>query len=76
VSGRAQDAVGAVFQALLEAALRDAAAGAFEDEEEDEGKGNSPCLNFKRASSCLLHIKQAKRTQHILPTNCYHESEV
>ncbi|KAL0028613.1 hypothetical protein WJX79_005646 [Trebouxia sp. C0005] len=41
VSGRAHDAVGAVFQALLEAALRDAAAGAFEDEEEDEGKGGA-----------------------------------
>lgn len=39
MSGRAHDAVGAVFQALLEAALRDAAAGAFEDEEEDEGTG-------------------------------------
>ena len=39
VSGRAHDAVTAVFQALLEAALRDAAAGAFEDEEEDEGSG-------------------------------------
>ena len=31
--------MGAVFQALLEAALRDAAAGAFEDEQEDEGTG-------------------------------------
>ncbi|DBA87589.1 TPA: hypothetical protein ACH3X1_004612 [Trebouxia sp. C0004] len=41
VSGRAHAAVGAVFQALLEAALRDAAAGAFEDEEEDEGKGGA-----------------------------------
>jgi len=69
VSGRAQDAVGAVFQALLEAALRDAAAGAFEDEEEDEGKGNMPCLIFKCYSRCLLHIKQAKLTQHILLTN-------
>ena len=39
VSGRAGEAIGAVFQALLEAALRDAAAGAFEDEEEDEGTG-------------------------------------
>lgn len=33
------EAVGAVFQALLEAALRDAAAGAFEDEEDDQGSG-------------------------------------
>ena len=39
ISGRASEASGAVFQALLEAALRDAAAGAFEDEEEDEGTG-------------------------------------
>jgi len=39
VSDGANQAVGAVFQALLEAALRDAAAGAFEDEEEDEGTG-------------------------------------
>ena len=39
ISGRASEAIGAVFQALLEAALRDAAAGAFEDEEEDEGTG-------------------------------------
>jgi len=61
VSGRAHDAVGAVFQALLEAALRDAAAGAFEDEEEDEGKGDTSCLNIRWHSCCLLHIKQAKR---------------
>ena len=62
MSGRAHDAVGAVFQALLEAALRDAAAGAFEDEEEDEGKGHTPCLRRKCNSCCRLHIKQAKRT--------------
>lgn len=39
LSGRAAEAVGAVFQALLEAALRDAAAGALEDEEDDQGSG-------------------------------------
>lgn len=57
MSGRVHDAVGAVFQALLQAALRDAAAGAFEDEEEDEGKGNTPCLICKCDSRCLLHIE-------------------
>ena len=48
VSGKASEAIGAVFQALLEAALRDAAAGAFEDEEEDEGTGvsSSPRLRM------------------------------
>ena len=62
MSGRAHDAVGAVFQALLEAALRDAAAGAFEDEEEDEGKADTPCLSCINDSCCLLHIKQAHDT--------------
>ena len=32
-------AVGSVFQGLLEAALKDAAAGAFEDEEDNENTG-------------------------------------
>lgn len=31
--------IGGVFQVLAEAALKDAAAGAFDDEEEDEGTG-------------------------------------
>ena len=31
--------IGGVFQVLTEAALKDAAAGAFDDEDEDEGTG-------------------------------------
>ena len=64
MSGRAHDAVGAVFQALLEAALRDAAAGAFEDEEEDEGKGTTPCLisSATRAARCISSKPSAHDT--------------
>ena len=54
ISGRASEAIGAVFQALLEAALRDAAAGAFEDEEEDEGTG----VNSKPHSSSCCGIEK------------------
>ena len=52
VSGRAHDAVRAVFQGLLEAALRDAAAGAFEDEEEDEGSGVTTFVDLR-----ICHFK-------------------
>ena len=38
-SQAAVEAVGRVFHELLEAALKDAAAGAFEDEEDNEGTG-------------------------------------
>ena len=46
----------AVFQGLLEAALRDAAAGAFEDEEEDEGSGVTTLVGLK-----LCHCKLCNR---------------
>lgn len=57
VAGRAAEAVGAVFQALLEAALRDAAAGAFEDEEDDQGSGincSTPPIPFIGALPSLV----------------------
>lgn len=38
-SRAATQAAGSVFQGLLGAALKDAAAGAFEDEEDNEGTG-------------------------------------
>ena len=44
------EAVGRVFQGLLEAALKDAAAGAFEDEEDNEGTGlifHTTCCIFQ-----------------------------
>ena len=64
ISGSASKAIGAVFQALLEAALRDAAAGAFEDEEEDEGTGmtSSPhlrsCCGNKTKTNSWMCVKQ------------------
>lgn len=59
VSGRAGEAVGGVFQALLEAALREAAAGAFEDEEEDQGTGTKapvPLSPYPRALPHWSHL--------------------
>ena len=39
IGSSSAEAIGGVFQVLVEAAVRDAASGAFEDEEEDEGTG-------------------------------------
>ena len=59
MSSRAHDAVRAVFQALLEAALRDAAAGAFEDEEEDEGSGVTTFgLKMRHCNLCTPNIRE------------------
>ena len=53
MSEEASTAVGAVFQGLLEAALRDAAAGAFEDEAEDEGTGVTSCVQSHALSKLV-----------------------
>lgn len=39
IGSSSAEAIGGVFQVLVEAAVRDAASGAFEDEEEDEATG-------------------------------------
>ena len=61
MSGRTHDAVRAVFQGLLEAALRDAAAGAFEDEEEDEGSGVTTFVGWKIAHCKLCNPNKFER---------------
>ena len=47
------EAIGGVFQVLVDAAVRDAASGAFEDEEEDEGTGEWSSIKHQTSFSHL-----------------------
>lgn len=68
VSEGATTAVGAVFQGLLEAALRDAAAGAFEDEAEDEGTG---VICFSHTEYSRLHCASLVAVKIFLLADCF-----